>query len=232
MIPAKAVLLAAWSLSFTFDRNACQTPIFGTVFGRTFALLMPTRQTQEISGFWDDLYKQGRDYKLINSRKISSLLQYTDPHLRKVALDIGCGTGQLSRELYHRGYKVVGIDISNSAIEIARSLTTVSPGKLSYLSFDIERNVIATLPSQPYGLITCKLVYAFIRDKQVFLTKVASLLDNRGIFVVITPLLEQIPDEKKNIAVSSEDIELLRQHFEQIAWYEEGFLGYFIGKRK
>ena len=63
------------------------------------------------------------------------------------------------------------------------------------------------------------------------LGKVAQLLDQAGVFVVITPLLETTPPEKKGIAVSEADIDLLRERFDQIAWYEANMLGYFVGGR-
>lgn len=39
-------------------------------------------------------------------------------------LDLGCGTGRVSRELARRGAEVTGVDFSAKAIEIARSLTS------------------------------------------------------------------------------------------------------------
>src|SRR5262249_13977245 len=38
-----------------------------------------------------------------------------------VVLDAGCGTGYLSKKLHDRGARVIGIDFSESMIEIARA---------------------------------------------------------------------------------------------------------------
>ncbi len=62
---------------------------------------------------------------LISSQEMSSFLQYADPASPNTALDVGCGTGQLTRELWHRGYNVAGIDVAESAIMIAQALTVV-----------------------------------------------------------------------------------------------------------
>ena len=193
---------------------------------------MTALPNQEIDVFWSGLYDQGRDYTLIRSQEISNFLQYADPASPNTALDVGCGTGQLTRELWHRGYKVAGVDISESAIKIAQSLTVVPATELYYKRADIEQDAVADLPFQPYGLITCKLVYAFMRDKPAFLDNVVQLLDSKGVLVVITPLLETTPPEKKGIAASQEDVDLLRGRCDQIAWYEERELGYFVGCHK
>jgi 2-polyprenyl-3-methyl-5-hydroxy-6-metoxy-1,4-benzoquinol methylase len=185
-----------------------------------------------IDQHWSRYYEQGKDFSLISSQTISKFLQHTDTATPQTCLDIGCGTGQLSRELWHRGYKVVGLDIADDAIKQARSLTTVSEDQLTYLHFDIEQDDITTLPLQPYGLITCKLVYAFMHDKPAFLSKVAQLLNKNGTFTVITPLAEHTPPEKRNIAVTEEELAPLQQQFEQIARYDENGLCYFIGKRR
>ena len=126
---------------------------------------------------WNSYYDNGTDFGFITSQALSKLLSYTNPNVPKVALDIGCGTGQLMRELNHRGYQCLGIDVSGSAVRIAKSLTTRSD-ELQYLQSDIENVDIETLPLQPYSLITCKLVYAFVQNKGPFLKKVDELLVN------------------------------------------------------
>ena len=184
-----------------------------------------------IDRHWSAFYTQGKDFTLVSSQTINYFLAYTNTSAPKTCLDIGCGTGQLSRELWHRGYKVVGIDVSEHATEQAQKLTTVPTNQLSYMHFDIEQDNTDMLPFRPYGLITCKLVYAFMRDKPAFLSKVSGLLAAHGSFVVITPLAEYTPPEKRGIAVSHDEVALLSQHFNEIAWYEESGVGYFVGQR-
>lgn len=187
---------------------------------------------EDLMQHWNNYYDQGRDFMLISSLTMNRFLDFYPAEAPKTALDIGCGTGQLARELWHRGFKVTGVDVSKSAVKAASSLTTAPTSELFYKQMDIEKDDVADLPFQPYGLITCKLVYAFMRDKPAFLNKITQLLGNKGIFVVITPLLETTPSEKKGIAVSPEDIHVLRRHFDQIAWYEAHETGYFVGCAK
>lgn len=182
----------------------------------------------DLDHHWSHLYNQGRDFTLASSGQISKFLTFVSPTAPKTCLDIGCGTGQLTRELYHRGYAVVGVDASSSAVKLAGSFTTVSSSKLSYQQLDIEQDGLSDLPHAPYGLITCKLVYAFIKDKPALLEKVQQLLAPDGVFVVITPLSDIVPPEKKNIVASEEDMRLLATSFRQVAKYDEAGMTYLI----
>lgn len=180
---------------------------------------------------WSKQYKTGHDYQLISSQAISRFLTHTNPSVPRTALDIGCGTGQMTRELYHRGYRVVGLDVSAEAITQAKTLTAVPDDQLIYMHTDIEREDLAQLPHVPYGLITCKLVYAFIKDKPAFLERVIQLLAPGGSFVVITPTPGSLPREKAKIAASEADMRLLKKMFLSSTSYDDGRMICFIGTK-
>jgi 2-polyprenyl-3-methyl-5-hydroxy-6-metoxy-1,4-benzoquinol methylase len=191
---------------------------------------MPDRSA--VGQQWSELYDSGRDYWLIPSAAVSRFLAFTDGMAPTTCLDIGCGTGHLTRELYHRGYQCTGIDASASAVRIASSLTTVPRDHLRYVQLDVEQDDLGALPQPSYPLITCKLVYAFIQDKPAFLRNVARLLNPNGVFVVITPLPEDVPPEKRHIAVNEQELELLASGFSEAASYREGALTYFAGTKR
>jgi SAM-dependent methyltransferase len=177
---------------------------------------------------WSDFYNKGRDFTLAASQDISRFLQYVDPAVPMTALDIGCGTGQLTRELYHRGYQTIGIDASSSAIKAARSLTIVLSNRLLYLHFNIERDDLSRLPCTSFGLITCKFVYSFIQDRAIFAAAVSRLLADGGLFVIATPLVGCVPPEKEAIAVNKDGTLGLLQEFFDVVFYEKGGIGYFL----
>lgn len=181
----------------------------------------------DLDKHWSAYYDKNADFRLIPSRLLTTMLEHTDQSLKKICLDIGCGTGQLTRELNHRGYECVGVDISLSAIRLAKSLTTRSD-ELHYLQFDIEKDDIDKLPIQPFSLITCKLVYAFIKDRAVFLDRVDKLLSPKGTFVVITPVHRRA-DEARPISVDFEATSHeLRARFVDVAIVEEDGMVVFI----
>ncbi len=186
-----------------------------------------------VSQRWSNIYKQGRDFKLVSSQEIDRFLSYALPEAPETCLDLGCGTGQLTRELYHRGYKTVGIDISSEAVRRAKKLTIIPDAQLSYAQVDLERDSLKEKAGmlEPYGLVTCKLVYAFIEDKYSFLERVKAVLHAKGMFVVITPMLEDVEEGKKSIVISDDDLKLLESCFKKVVIYKSNGLTYFVGQR-
>lgn len=89
---------------------------------------------------WD-----GEDYQ----RRLEERLAGEDPHgeVRFVerytpasVLDAGCGTGRVAVELSHRGYEVVGADVSESMLSTARRLDpTVRWVCADLADLDLER---------------------------------------------------------------------------------------------
>ena len=51
-------------------------------------------------------------------------------------LDVGCGTGRHAIELTKRGYRVTGIDLSESQLALARKKATVANLKIDFLQHD------------------------------------------------------------------------------------------------
>lgn len=145
---------------------------------------------------WNTLYKTGKDFGTLPEHVIDFIIKNTLPAAPKTFLDIGCGTGWLTRELQQRGYEGTGIDTAREAITIAKSRTEL----VRYHVCNIETDDLSTLSAASFGLITCKHVYAFIDNKLHFLERVAHLLAADGTFVLVTPLLESSPD-KPGIAV-------------------------------
>lgn len=127
---------------------------------------------------------------------------------------------------------MTGIDISSEAIERAQRLTIAPESSVQYQQLDIESTDATALQSAPYGLVTCKLVYAFIKDKPAFVEKVKAITAPDGLFVVITPLVDDLPPEKQNIGVTENDIQLIEHDFDKIAQYKNKGLIYFIGRPK
>jgi 2-polyprenyl-3-methyl-5-hydroxy-6-metoxy-1,4-benzoquinol methylase len=67
--------------------------------------------------YWSKLYDNGRDFSLISSGELSKIITYLDIKALRTRLDIGCsGTGQLTGELYHRGYRCLGMDMPRRAL--------------------------------------------------------------------------------------------------------------------
>ena len=80
-------------------------------------------------------------------------------------LDVGCGSGRLSRWLFEQGFSVLGIDISPGAIHAARQRTVAADAAGRSLRFE-EADVAADDPPRldggPFHVVVCQLVISII----------------------------------------------------------------------
>lgn len=176
---------------------------------------------------WSKLYKEDKDYRPISTSHLTLILSFASRNVPETCLDIGCGTGGLTRELYHIGYSCVGIDASATAIHIANQATTHTES-LKYIQGNFETESFSAFKEQSFSLVTCKLVYAFIQDKPAFLKKARSLMRDEGTFILITPVYEN-GDEPSPIGVERvEVISALEAEFSDVNQVDIGWAMCFI----
>ncbi|MBQ5431309.1 MAG: class I SAM-dependent methyltransferase [Lachnospiraceae bacterium] len=48
------------------------------------------------------------------------IASYLEKKQQKIVLDLGCGTGQMTRRLFEKGYEMIGVDLSSEMLDIAR----------------------------------------------------------------------------------------------------------------
>ena len=102
------------------------------------------------------------------------------------ALDVGCGEGQLSRELQRRVGEVVGLDPDAPSIELARAHATAG---LTYAVGDL-----LTYPFEPesFDLVT-SVASLHHMDAATGLQRMADLLRPGGVLVVIGCARSELP---------------------------------------
>ena len=91
--------------------------------------------TNNIKKYWDIFYK--KNIKLNES----SFARYTYRNIynlkKKKLIDIGCGNGRDSFFFNKKGFDVLGIDLSKTAI---KKNNLMSNNQLSFLNFDVEKD--------------------------------------------------------------------------------------------
>ena len=104
------------------------------------------------------------------------------------ALDVGCGTGAMTRAFAQRGARVLGVDLSPGMIEVARRRSTAYPN-IEYLVADTTRlalpaarfdciSTVATLHHLPLRPTLARLATALAPGGVLL---VADLLDTSGL---------------------------------------------------
>ena len=110
------------------------------------------------------------------------------PHGCRRALDVGCGEGQLTRELRHRAEQVVGLDPDPAGIERARAQATPD---LAYVVGDV-----LTYPFRPesFDLVT-SVASLHHMDAAAGLRRMTELLRPGGVLVVIGCARSRLPGD-------------------------------------
>jgi ubiquinone/menaquinone biosynthesis C-methylase UbiE len=106
--------------------------------------------------------------------KIRSFLHLSKPVKR--SLDAGCGTGQSTYALKEISEVVIGVDVSDEMLELAKQ----QPG-IEYINAHAED--LSFLESNSFDLITCSMAYHWF-DQDRFLPEANRLLRDKGWLII------------------------------------------------
>ncbi|MET7924594.1 class I SAM-dependent methyltransferase [Streptomyces sp. NPDC005349] len=151
---------------------------------------------------WDRGCTQGRRYRKLNDAERILLDTHLPPAGEVLALDVGCGTGELAAHLSSSGYTVDAVDWSETALVEAR---TRHGDAARWLRLDIEGDDGASLNAGGYDLITLRLVAPFLTYRDRTLDVLGHRLRPGGALVLITPLAADTPAERRGIALAEDE---------------------------
>jgi 2-polyprenyl-3-methyl-5-hydroxy-6-metoxy-1,4-benzoquinol methylase len=117
------------------------------------------------------------------------------PHSR--ILDVGCGNGAVAREFAKLGHRVVGIDLAERGIRIARQ--SCPDGRFEVLAAD--RNILQNLGEEPFDLVYSTEVVEHLYDPRAFIYGCHAAMKPQGKFICSTPYHGYL----KNLAISLAD---------------------------
>ncbi|MDH3598507.1 MAG: methyltransferase domain-containing protein [Candidatus Tectomicrobia bacterium] len=112
-------------------------------------------------------------------RVAAALRAMPDPAAR--VLDFGCGMGAASKRLAAAGHGVVGVDISEPAIQQARSAVPTA----TFQVIDSEGHV--PFPDASFDVCFCTEVIEHLFDVKGFLREMHRLLVRDGLLLMTTP---------------------------------------------
>jgi SAM-dependent methyltransferase len=100
---------------------------------------------------------------------VLAAVQAAAPRKPLALLDVGCGTGRLSRRLYDRGCSVTGVDVNPEAIHLARELVPGDAPRAATLRF-MEADCAADMPPRidggPFDVVVCQLVISIVGGRR------------------------------------------------------------------
>jgi ubiquinone/menaquinone biosynthesis C-methylase UbiE len=112
-------------------------------------------------------------------RLTDAILQQLRPEPRGVYLDVGCGTGNYLAELAARGYAMIGLDLSEGMLRIAREKSTMS----DFIHSPAEDIPLAD--ASIAGAFSCLAVHHFV-DLDAMAREVHRVLKPGARFVIFT----------------------------------------------
>lgn len=133
--------------------------------------------------FYDLLYSGEKDYAA-EAEFIASLIRERDPTARSI-LDVGCGTGAHARHLIDAGFRVDGMDLEPTFIEIASSRCPKG-------SFVVEDMTTLDLPGR-YDVVICLFsVVGYARTEEALRETVRRMSGhlNPGGLLLVDPWFE------------------------------------------
>lgn len=137
---------------------------------------------------FDKEYIQFSNKYLTNERSVSEcdiIESYFSGGKVNTILDLGCGTGRISKGLSNRGYQVTGIDWNHSAIDIAKSEIISGQRLLFEQKNYLELNYLHEFDA----VISWYTSFGYYDDKFNFdlLKKIYSSLKDGGFFILDHP---------------------------------------------
>jgi 2-polyprenyl-3-methyl-5-hydroxy-6-metoxy-1,4-benzoquinol methylase len=109
-------------------------------------------------------------------------------------LDVGCGNGSVTLEFAKRGHSVVGIDLAEAGIRIARQ--SCPSGRFEVLAAD--RNVLDKLGEESFDLVYSAEVVEHLYDPRSYMAGCYTATSPGGKFICTTPYHGYL----KNLAIS------------------------------
>ncbi|MGM9551551.1 MAG: class I SAM-dependent DNA methyltransferase [Clostridia bacterium] len=100
-----------------------------------------------------------------------------------LCLDLGCGTGNMTMELSHRGFDMIGVDSSVDMLEVAREKAQEAEKDILYLNQDMTEFELYGTVSTAISSLDC---INYVTDEEALLKVfklVNNYLDPEGLFI-------------------------------------------------
>lgn len=131
----------------------------------------------QIAHEWWDIKSKFRPLHEINLLRVEWIRNHVSL-LNKTILDVGCGGGILTESMAHHGAQVTGIDLSESALQIAKLHSKTSKIKINYKKISAED--LAIQAPEQFDIVTCMEMLEHVPNQESIVRSCAILTKPNG----------------------------------------------------
>ncbi|MDP6452183.1 MAG: class I SAM-dependent methyltransferase [SAR202 cluster bacterium] len=177
---------------------------------------MTTAAYDEIADWYDRI----RSSEWNPSDKEGSLLELIGDVSGQYVCDLACGQGIISRLLTERGAQVVGVDISEKMLDIARRYESENSLGVTYIQDNAHE--LSNIPDESFDGVVCVWALMDIPDAEATLANVARVLRTGGWFVMcITHPCFCSPDSGDAVDGNGVAVREVRHYFDEGFWVSD-----------
>ncbi|MGB1205973.1 MAG: class I SAM-dependent methyltransferase [Chitinophagales bacterium] len=182
--------------------------------------------------------------KVVDKKRLQFIIQNLAANIPKRGkiLDIGCGNGIISRALGEAGYEVLGIDLSEKAINLAKEYNFWP--NVNFKQLAAEDLIADKQNLQQYDALICSEVLEHLQQPEILLQTAYELLKESGILLATVPngygprevfvtkpmqwlytkggrLLDAVIFSKKMLGYKGTTIQSAAEHLEHIQFFTQ-----------
>ena len=135
-----------------------------------------------IAQTYDEMIREGR---LIHEFVVPRLLALVGNVAGQRVLDLACGQGVVARQLAERGAQVVGVNLSEDLLNLARGYACCEAQRITYLQDDAEQ--LTSLPDACFDGVLLNMALTDIGDIDALFQTVSRVMRRAGWFAFSTP---------------------------------------------
>lgn len=171
---------------------------------------------------WEGHFAVGHGFRRVDDEETRLLAEHLNPSPGRRALDVGCGLGGYAEALAGLGYRTLAVDWADASVAAVRDRYADVEPRIAVRRLDFEDDLAVRdqLPSNSFHLVTMRLVLAFLTDRSGAAERVRRLLVPGGVWVVTTPLAARLPDERRSIGMTAQDVADLIDGWGRGSWYD------------
>ncbi len=184
---------------------------------------MGTAAYDAIAQWYDEGIRRG---SWLHGAAVATVLELAGEVAGRSVCDLACGQGVVARQLAERGARVVGIDVSERLLEIAREDERARPLAVAYYRDDAQ--TLAMLADESFDGVVCNLALMDIPDLPAATRAVRRVLRPGGwlAFAITHPCLDAVLGRERIVGDADGAAgRTVRSYFVEGRWWSENRAG-------